>query len=85
MSFVKLLPPGGDQLKGVAVVLEGDPVGAVDFMRTLYCNLLWCSDGLICNIFLFTFRVYTYNYNGDVDKENKGGKTHKTKYLNIYR
>lgn len=49
LSFVKLLPSGGNQLESVAVVFEGDPVWTIDLMGALYCDILWCGDDLFCN------------------------------------
>lgn len=42
--LVDLLPSVDHQLEGVAVVLEGNPVGAVDLMRALDGNIIW-RDG----------------------------------------
>lgn len=42
--LVDLLPTVDHQLEGVAVVLEGNPVGAVDLVRTLDGDIVW-SDG----------------------------------------
>lgn len=52
LSLIKLFPSGGNQLEGVAVVLEGDPVGTINFMGTLHSNILWCGDYLICNKYI---------------------------------
>lgn len=41
--FVKLFPSVDHQLEGVAVVLEGNPVWAVDLMRALDGNIIWCD------------------------------------------
>ena len=49
LSMVKLVPSGGDQLEGVAVVLEGDPVGTINLMGALHSDILWCGDDLFCN------------------------------------
>lgn len=46
VSLIILFPSGGDQLEGVAVVFEGDPVWTIGLMRALNANILWCCDDL---------------------------------------
>lgn len=41
--FVNLFPSVDHQLEGVAVVLEGNPVWAVDLMRALDGDIIWCD------------------------------------------
>lgn len=50
--MIKALPSGGNQLEGVAVVPEGDPVGAVDFVGALHSDNLWRGDHFFCNAYI---------------------------------
>lgn len=54
-SRIKALPSGGDQLEGVAVVSEGDPVGTVDLMGALHSDILWRGDHFFCNTYVSSF------------------------------
>lgn len=54
-SPINLLPSGGNKLEGVAVVSEGDPVGAVDLMGALHGHSLWCGDHFFCTTHIHRF------------------------------
>lgn len=52
-SVIKLVPSGGNQLEGVAVVSEGDPVGTVDLMGALLSDILWFGDHFFCTAYIY--------------------------------
>lgn len=57
-SVIKLVPSGGNQLEGVAVVPEGDPVGTVDLMGALHSDILWFGDHFFCTTYIHRFLDY---------------------------